>query len=73
MGFFFEYGWDVFYYNFFNVEDFYYEGRFFVIYFKGKKVLVIGIFRNIFKEFFNILVVEYQFEKMVIYFLVWYK
>ena len=73
MGLSFEHGWDASYYNFSNVEDSYHEGRFSVIYSKGKKVSVTGIFRNTSKELSNTLVVEYQPEKTVTHSLVWYK
>lgn len=73
MGCIFEYGWDVIYNNFFNVEDFYYEVKVLLIYIKGKKVFLIGIYKNMLEEFFNIFIVEYLFEKMMIQVLIWYK
>ncbi|PFX28884.1 Apolipophorin [Stylophora pistillata] len=73
MGYSFEHGWDASYYNYSNTEDSYHEGRFAVIYSKGKKVSVTGVFRNTSKELSNTLVVEYQPDKTVTQSLIWYK
>ncbi|KAL9951489.1 hypothetical protein ACROYT_G044158 [Oculina patagonica] len=73
MGRTFEYGWDASYNNYSNAEDSYHEARVSVIYTKGKKVSLTGIYRNTSEELSNTLVVEYLPEKTVSQSLVWYK